>query len=337
VHLEEYHAGDGPALERALAVIGAAEQHDAPWHPATTARELVRRLRHGWDGEPERHFLAVSEGQVVAECSLFTSDRDNLDRVELDVTVAPRDRRQGHGSATLALLLAEVRRLGRQLVSGSGWVGTPAGAFAAAHGFRPVLREVVRRLDVDQLEPTALRAAHDEAARAAADYELVRLEGASPEAMLPELVGLAAAINDAPVDGMDYEDEVYSPDRVRAYELAWTENGDRLRRVVARCRSTGDLAGHTVVVVDAERPELAEQHDTAVLAAHRGHRLGLLLKAEMLCWLAEAEPQLRTIDTGNAGSNRFMIAVNERLGFRVVGEEVYVERRLDEPAGRPAG
>ncbi|WP_244928378.1 hypothetical protein [Nocardioides sp. W7] len=91
---------------------------------------------------------------------------------------------------------------------------------------------------------------------------------------------------------------------------------------MARHRASAELAGQSVVAVDGERPALAEQHDTSVVAAHRGHRLGLLLKAEMLRWLAEAEPQVETVDTWNAESNARMIDVNELLGYRVMGREL---------------
>ena len=69
-------------------------------------------------------------------------------------------------------------------------------------------------------------------------------------------------------------------------------------------------------------------HDTAVAAAHRGHRLGLLLKADVMRWLAGAEPQVATVDTWNAASNDHMIAVNERLGYRVMGSCPGYQRRL---------
>jgi RimJ/RimL family protein N-acetyltransferase len=61
--------------------------------------------------------------------------------------------------------------------------------------------------------------------------------------------------------------------------------------------------------------------------SHRGHRLGLLLKSDMMRWLGEAEPQLRTIDTWNAESNDHMIAINERLGYRVMGRGIAYQRR----------
>jgi hypothetical protein len=38
----------------------------------------------------------------------------------------------------------------------------------------------------------------------------------------------------------------------------------------------------------------------------------------MVDWLAEAEPQLKFVATGNAADNAHMIAVNEQLGYRVV-------------------
>jgi RimJ/RimL family protein N-acetyltransferase len=170
--------------------------------------------------------------------------------------------------------------------------------------------------------------AYAEAAPAAADYDLVRLEGRVPAELLPTISELTAAINDAPIDDLDIEDEVFPVERIRNYETSVIDSGHRLYRVLARSRVTGELAGHTVVAVDAETPTLAHQHDTSVVRAHRGHRLGLLLKSEMLRWLDEVEPQVETIDTWNAETNDHMIAVNERLGYRPLGRELSFQRRL---------
>ena len=59
------------------------------------------------------------------------------------------------------------------------------------------------------------------------------------------------------------------------------------------------------------------QGDTAVARAHRGHRLGLLLKIDMMHWLAEAEPQFEVVETWNNADNGFMISVNESIGYRL--------------------
>ena len=65
-----------------------------------------------------------------------------------------------------------------------------------------------------------------------------------------------------------------------------------------------------------------------MVRAHRGHRLGLLLKLDMLRWLAEAEPQVEQIDTWNAESNDHMIGVNEALGYRVMGRGLEFQKKI---------
>ncbi len=67
--------------------------------------------------------------------------------------------------------------------------------------------------------------------------------------------------------------------------------------LVARHRPSGALAAQTVVAVETDHPERGHQHDTSVTRAHRGHRLGLLLKTDMLRWLAAEEPQLQLRST----------------------------------------
>ncbi|CAN5694037.1 hypothetical protein BH10ACT10_BH10ACT10_06250 [soil metagenome] len=87
-----------------------------------------------------------------------------------------------------------------------------------------------------------------------------------------------------------------------------------LYRVVARHRGTGEPAGQSVLAVNEFSPTAAFQEDTAVVRAHRGHRLGLLMKATMLAWVTDLRPELATIDTWNDATNHHMIAINERLG-----------------------
>ena len=82
------------------------------------------------------------------------------------------------------------------------------------------------------------------------------------------------------------------------------------------------------MALNALRAEHAVQGDTAVHRDHRGHRLGLLLKIEMMRWLAEAEPQIVEITTWNNADNRFMIDVNEAIGYRLSLVFAMYERTL---------
>ena len=90
------------------------------------------------------------------------------------------------------------------------------------------------------------------------------------------------------------------------------------------------IGGHTVVVWSTRcDPTRAGQGDTAVHRDHRGHRLGLLLKIEMMRWLAEVEPQItEIIDTWNNADNRYMIDVNEAIGYRLSRVFAMYERTL---------
>ena len=75
-------------------------------------------------------------------------------------------------------------------------------------------------------------------------------------------------------------------------------------------------------------PGMPSQFDTSVVRGHRGHRLGLLLKTDMLRWLRDVEPNLEQLETWNAASNAYMIGVNETLGYEVVAEVVGWQRHL---------
>ena len=65
-----------------------------------------------------------------------------------------------------------------------------------------------------------------------------------------------------------------------------------------------------------------------MVASHRGHLLGLLLKTDMNLWLREVQPQIAEISTWNAESNDHMIAVNEQLGYRVLGRGLEFMRTI---------
>lgn len=326
MELVEFGPDDSARSAAFLELTRATDAVDCPWEPVRTAYRQEMSMRHSWEGEPGRWFLGYDGTEPVATAVIDASDYDNLQLAWFTLRVAPEHRRRGYGSSMLRGLEELASGMGRPLLGMDGWDSAATRGFASASGYD--LKSVdVRRVQAVADVPDVI-AIRDDAQRLAADYDLLRIEGHAPDDLLPGLVELTGVINDAPSDGLEWENEVFSPERVRAYEHAQIESGFRFRRIVARHRPTGQLAGHTVVVVDTEHPEIAEQHDTGVARTHRGHRLGLLLKAEMLLWLADAEPRLTHVHTNNAESNRHMIAVNDRLGYRPVGRALEFQRRL---------
>ena len=58
------------------------------------------------------------------------------------------------------------------------------------------------------------------------------------------------------------------------------------------------------------------QQDTAVLPAHRGHRLGVWMKAANLSRLTADHPRISRVTTSNAADNEHMLRVNQQVGFK---------------------
>src|SRR5262245_10540375 len=292
---------------------------DSPHELQATVTTFAADIRHGWDGDRSvSAFARDKRGRVIGLAQIFFPPWDNTHLALLEVTVDPLARRRGLGRKLFEAGVERIREEGRALVISDGYDYPASVAFAKAMGLDRASEEVQRRSRFTALDWKRLDREVEDAGEHARDYELLQMPGATPGEMLTAVARMTEAINDAPIDDLQIEDEVFSPERIRAFEGAQAARGRRLYRVVVRHRATGELAGHTLVGIDSERPWHGWQYDTSVLRAHRGHRLGLLLKIGMVRWLAEEEPQLRTLDTWNAASNTHMIKVNEVLGYEVL-------------------
>ncbi|MGL5808717.1 MAG: GNAT family N-acetyltransferase [Nocardioides sp.] len=327
VRIREYGAGDGGLVEAVVAVRNAARAWDAPWAHHETPTFWSATLSHGWDGDPPLGFVALQDGRAVGAAELWRSSYDNETLADVDLVVHPDHRRRGVGTGLLGAVAGVGRRLGCTSLATGGWDSAAAHGFARSHGLEPKQVNVARRQMLAEVDAETVDGLHAEAARDAAAYRLMRIRGRTPDALVPALARLTESINDAPMDDLEIDDERFPPERVVSVE-ATVERTRRLYRVIAQHRETGELAGHTWIAVDRERPQIGRQEDTAVARKHRGHRLGVLLKTEAIRWLRDAEPQLETVDTWNAKSNRHMIAVNEALGYRVLGESVTFQGAL---------
>lgn len=326
--IRRFTPDDRDTIVAAVDLHNAAQKIDAPFDYPMTVEEYTLMRRHGWDGEVPETYAAWEDDRLVGVTAVHTSEWDNKHLAWGELLVHPDLRGAGRGSELLAFAENRARELGRTSIGLDGWDGQETNRFAAKHGLPRKGSAIKRRQTLVRLDRSAVEEMYDEARTAASAYELVRICGRTPAELLDAVAEMTAAINDAPTDDLDIEDEVFPAERIMAYEAAQEARNRRMYRVVARHRDTGALAGHTVVVVETERPEIGDQHDTSVVASHRGHRLGLLLKADMLRWLAEEEPALATIDTWNMESNARMIEVNERLGYEILGRELQFQRDI---------
>jgi GNAT superfamily N-acetyltransferase len=312
---------DASAEVTAVACIAeAARQVDDPHAFPPIPEMLAGEMRYGWDLDPEEHYLYIPENAIdpVGVLVVDLPTRDNLHLVWCQIFVHPDHRRCGHGSAIMNEALRRAREAGRDTI----WVAAPeddqgARRFVERFGFSYASHDARRRQVLADLDQAEIKRLWTEAAKAASDYRLEQLQPPITDDLLSELVEVTAAINDAPMGDLTYEDEKFDLQRLRDFETALRGREDRSYRVLARHRTTGEVGGHTMVIIHPLRPHFGMQADTAVARHHRGHRLGLLLKIDMMRWLAETEPQLKIIETWNNADNSFMINVNEALGYRL--------------------
>jgi GNAT superfamily N-acetyltransferase len=297
----------------------AAQRADDPVEPPMSEGTFRVHLSEGWDRNPgEVWFASDDAGTVTGFYRLDLPDLENKDRAFLGLVVHPAERRGGTGRELLRHGAERAGVNGRTTLDGVAVTGGAGEEFARAAGAKLSLTEVRRIQYLGKIAPGAVAALRAEAERAAAGYSLASWTGEIPEELLAGTAEVFNAFNDAPhIEGT--EEEVWDADRVR--ERTGTLQRLGLMRgygIAALHDATGEMAGFTAVVVDPESPQWGFQQLTAVVRAHRGHRLGLLVKTAMLELLAAAEPQIEWIATGNAAENAHMIAVNEQLGYEVV-------------------
>jgi GNAT superfamily N-acetyltransferase len=283
----------------------------------------LKQLQHGSDGTPAGGvWIARDDDRLVAMATAHFPSRENPLTAGVSGGVHPDHRRRGLGRALLEQVRSDAAEVGRTKIYSGTMQGSDGEPAMAALGFETIHAYAISHLDLHDGDRARWDRLHAEAAAAASDYELLRMVGSTPDQQVGSVVALFAAINDAPMTDPDAEPDAWDADRVRAYDAAMAARRQTVYRVVARHRTSGAWAGHTVLCVDEFDPAVAHQEDTSVVAAHRGHRLGLLLKTEMLRWIAEERPEVRATETWNSTDNHHMLAVNESLGTAVVGRHL---------------
>jgi GNAT superfamily N-acetyltransferase len=250
-------------------------------------------------------------GAAVGGGSVVMPLQDNREFAFVDVFVLPDRRREGVGGRLLDALIELARSRGRTIalaepvwdVADDGDAGR---WFAESHAFELDIMDAVRELTLPaDLPPLVVDTA----------YTLETWRGPCPDEWVDGYADLRRILTEeAPSGDAGLENEYWDAARVRKDEADLVRVGREMQVVVARA-ADGELAGHTQLAFPSDGIEVY-QWDTLVRPAHRGHGLGLALKIRAMQASDDLLAGRRRITTWNAASNSYMIAVNERLGFR---------------------
>ncbi len=314
MQIEEFTVDDSAVVEEVVRLARAARRPRLALEPPDDRRHrqsacsgtagTARPRARSWRREE-------TTGEVVGVARYWVSEWDNQDLAWLGPHVAPAHRRRG--IATPAHRARCSTSPARPAAPRSAPTGGTRGARARLRG-RHGLRAGARRRSAAAV-PRRRRPGRPRASSATrrglppTDYELIRI------------VGRDAGGPDRRRGGDDRGDQRRADRRPRHRGRGLHRRaGPRLREGdrgegAARLppdrpapRSTGELAGHTVVAVEEERPTIGHQHDTSVVRcaprpparpAAEGRHGAVAGRGR--------EPQLRPSYTWNAESNDHMI------------------------------
>jgi GNAT superfamily N-acetyltransferase len=285
----------------------------------------------------DRVFLnGVVDGEVVCIAQVIMPLKDNLDHIDFHVHTHPDHRRRGCAALMLGHVEAIGAERGRQhLVAmvdhpyalGPTGEGEPGVEFLRSQGFTHSLGEVQSACPLP-VPATVLDALVAEAAAHHGGYALRSFVDRCPDDILDSFGrAMGMLVTEAPTGTLEYEPEVFDEERIRSQEAMMKEAGRTCYFTVALDPS-GEVVAYTQLAVPRFDPGRAYQWGTLVHPAHRGHRLGLAVKAVNLALLQEHETDRTAVITYNAEVNDHMIAVNRRFGFEPTARSAEFEKTL---------
>ncbi len=328
---------DEAGLAKSADVLRASDRDMWPELAGLTLRDI--RAFAQFRGTTRRYELlaaAEPDGPILGVGLVERTLRDNLHAVEVTVAVHPSHRRRGAGTALVDAMGQRATADGRRVLNSivdlpvSVAADHPSRAFAKKVGFVPTLGGNTRQLSVP-LGPARLESLGKvvAGARNAGEYRTVTFDAPWPAEFVEDHCELLRRMStDEPAGDSAREEEVWDAERLREHEELHVARGTSKLVAVAQHVPSGRLVAMSELLLAPDAPHQAWQMITVVHPVHRGHRLGLAVKIANLEALEVRAPAVRFIVTGNAAVNVPMIAVNEMLGFEVVGEGMFWQKHL---------
>jgi mycothiol synthase len=279
----------------------------------------------------DRAWLAETpEGSPVACGFCWSNSAGDQRAMECDLAVRRDRRREGVGSQLFERICATSADEGRTLLTWTTSDAVPAGeAFSRRLGAQPARANRTSELSLGDVnwqmtdEWTKARLAR------ARGYHLEMIDGVFPEHLRADAVTFHHIMQTAPREDLEVGNVLVGPDDIAELDRALLEAG-RLRWTALMRDPTGACVGGTEATFEHWEPALVLQQNTGIDPAHRGLGLAKWAKAAMLDRIRHDRPEAQKIRAGNAFSNAPMLAINDALGFGVIGTRTEWQSNVDD-------
>ncbi len=311
------------------------------WRPADPIAPddiAETRLRHGdssrfelrWQATEGHEIVSMLEAEAIRPGSPEYETNRHL--LYAFAYVLGAHRRRGLGRAWVPIVLELMDRLGATIVTSSA--EDEAGhALLRELGGEPRMVERHSRLEMAGVDWDMVAAWVREGEERSPGARLEIHPDRVPDAVLAEYAeAITELMNTMPFEGLDHGDIVVTPEQSREWYARLARTASVVHTCVVR-DADGAIVAATDVVKRGYEPGLVHQNFTGVHPRVRGRRIGRWVKAAMLRHVLAAHPDTVAIVTENAGSNRWMLAINEELGFRRERIVTYYQVERDRLAG----
>jgi mycothiol synthase len=287
------------------------------------ARNLPSQFdAHAW--------LAEESGTPVGIGYCWSNAAGDARVMECDVMIRQDRRREGIGTRLLTEICATTAKEGRSLLTWATAATVPAGeAFSRSLEARPARVNRTSEVSLANIDWSMIEEWVKAPRARERGYYLEMIQGAFPPELRADAALLHHILQTAPRDDLEVGDVLIDAEDVAEFDAALLKSGQTRWTLLVRDVS-GACVGGTEVTFEPWEPDLVHQQSTAIDPAHRGLGLAKWAKGAMLQRIRVDHPESQLIRTGNAFSNAPMLAINDALGFKVIGTKTEWQVELSE-------
>lgn len=297
---------------------------DPPMDDATFETLIESRLEEGEtisyiaiDKEHHENLVALARIYFLLEDSPSYEGNEHICRLSGPV-VLPQYQRKGVAKKLLESIVKEA--LSRKMSVLVGSIFNEGGKeFLRKLGGKSALESREYRLELSDVDWSMVEEWQTDGKACSPDAE-IKFTTQIPESILERYCEVyTEVLNQAPRDELEVGDTVLTADRWRDDHQRFNKQGI-VHLTAYILESNGDISGLTDVYYVPSMVPLLSQALTGVQEEYRGYGRGKWLKAAMLLEIKNRFQDVETIVTDNATSNEPMLAINERLGFKLSKE-----------------